>query len=46
VPNGFARLPFHDDPVAVWLLADTAGGDAGAATAEALADRHHGNGAP
>ncbi|HEX6417475.1 MAG TPA: NIPSNAP family protein [Acidimicrobiales bacterium] len=42
VPNEFARLPVHDDPVAVWLLADTAGGDAGVAAAESVAAHHRG----
>jgi len=42
VPNDFARLPVHDDPVVVWLLTDPTGGDAGVAAAEALAAHHHG----
>lgn len=41
-PNDFLRLPVHDHVVALWLLADTAGGDAGIAAAEALAAYHHG----
>ncbi|HEX6418859.1 MAG TPA: NIPSNAP family protein [Acidimicrobiales bacterium] len=42
VPNDFPRLPVHEGPVAVWLLADATGGDAGVAAAEALASRHPG----
>jgi hypothetical protein len=40
VPNDFPRLPVHEGVnVAVWLLSDRTGGDAGTAAAEAVAAR-------
>ena len=39
VPNGFPRLPVHEDvTVAVWLLSDRVDGEAATTAAEAVAD--------
>ena len=41
VANDFPRLPVHEDrPVAVWLLSDHAGGEAGATAAREVAAAH------